>query len=58
MWGSLDELPPTISTVAEKFSELASSVDWEALADRTGDFVESIDFDKLFSTIENALANV
>lgn len=54
----LDELSPVISNVAEKFSELASAVDWEALAARIGGFVEKIDFDRIFGSIQNAIANV
>lgn len=54
----LDELSPVVSNVAEKFSELASAVDWEALAARIGSFVEKIDFDRVFGSIQNAIANI
>lgn len=54
----LDELSPVVSNVAEKFSGLASAVDWEALAARIGSFVEKIDFDRVFGAIQDAISNI
>lgn len=54
----LAELSPVLSEVADKFVELASSVDWEELASRAADFVGKIDFDRIFDSMENALSNV
>ena len=49
----LSELTPSIATAAEKFTELANSINWDELASGLGDFIENIDFDSVFDTIGN-----